>query len=214
MDGVVGSSSPHCFVVVGAAGCGKSTFATEVCRVFAPVAIVDIDPCIEHLLAAGVRCADGIASDDRDSAKYKAAFREPIHEQLFSIARQQLHVAHISCVLIAPFTTERRLPDFCRWLRSKLEWLGSLHVFFLHCRPSVRMERVVNRALPRDAKKFDPSVADYWETSSDTPEHIQIAKGFDGEEGVRVRVVDVTEVARDGYGEYLRSIRDEVFKSS
>lgn len=144
------------WVICGTAGVGKSTFATELCR-RAALCLIDIDPCVDILVRTGSQLG-GYDPDDRDTDEYKKRWREAIHQQLFSVVKQQLHVARQSCVLIAPLTVERRREDFCSWLRAQTSILGTpirLVLVQLWCSAAENIRRIRSRGLARDKMKFE-----------------------------------------------------------
>jgi hypothetical protein len=154
------NGEPHLFVVCGAAGTGKTTFARRLVRCLGAAALVDIDPCVDIMLAKGLE-GFGLPYNDRDSDRYKSIFRDAIHKQLFSIAKEQLSYSQIPVVLVAPFTTERRWSalDFARWILQEARDENRcerqlLTILFLRCEPHERIRRIRHRNLQRDAYKF------------------------------------------------------------
>lgn len=152
-------------VVCGDAGVGKTTYGKRLARSLG-AAIVDIDTCTEAVVQAGLRLA-GMNEGDRDSPSFKSAFRLPIHNALFAIARDQLHDAQIPVVLVAPLTQERKRADFVEFLEQRLAAASSsldqnggggvhvrVHVVHIVCDAEVRRKRIVARGNPRDALKF------------------------------------------------------------
>jgi hypothetical protein len=67
----------------------------------------------ERLAALAFR-QSGHSQDDRDCAHFKRAFREPVYETLFGIARENLHVQ--DTVIVGAFTRQIKDPGW----RSKL----------------------------------------------------------------------------------------------
>jgi dephospho-CoA kinase len=135
-------------VVCGNAGVGKTTYSIERAR-SSGFLLLDIDTVSEQLVQAGLRALDH-DTNDRDSPRYKQISREAIHETLFSIAEQNL--AHASCLVVAPFTRERRDPTF----KSRLDQRFShdVEVVYVWCDDTTRKERVSSRDNPRDAAKL------------------------------------------------------------
>jgi predicted kinase len=145
----VSAASRHrAYIVCGNAGVGKSTFATELCAQHA-AALLDIDTLTERLARLVLR-GQGLDEDDRDSPAYKALLREPIYETLFDVARENL--PHLPCVLVGPFTRERRQADWPERLRARLG--SSVEVYYLWCSPEQRRERLAQRGNPRDHAKL------------------------------------------------------------
>lgn len=136
-------------VVCGNAGVGKTTFARRLAQETGAL-LLDIDTVSERLVQAGLR-AMGRDPDDRDSADYKRLYRDAIHETLFAIARENLPFA--SCIIVAPFTVERRDPGFPDLLFQKTGFKPRL--YYLTCSEPERRRRIAARAHPRDAAKLD-----------------------------------------------------------
>ena len=123
---------PVIIVVCGNAGTGKTTYARRIAAKYGAI-IIDIDETTGPVVQAGLKAA-GMDENDRDSIKYKSIFREPIHEALFSVCREQLRANNgLPCVIVAPFTQERDSFHFTMWIRDQLgvslspppKWSGS-----------------------------------------------------------------------------------------
>ena len=91
-------------IVCGNAGVGKTTYARRLAEDTHSL-LLDIDTVSEQLVQAGMR-AMGRNPSDRDSSEYKHIYRDAIHQTLFAIARENLQFA--PCIIVAPFTQERR----------------------------------------------------------------------------------------------------------
>jgi dephospho-CoA kinase len=143
-------------VVCGAAGAGKTTHAYLLARREGAV-LIDIDTVSEKLVQAGLR-ALGHDQDDRDSPIYKQIYRDAIHETLFAVARDNLDV--LPCVIVAPFTRERREADFKERLERELR--TSVEIVYVHCDEKIRKARIAARKNPRDRDKLLG-----WESYSD-----------------------------------------------
>ena len=142
------ASRQPAYVVCGNAGVGKSTFAARLCAERG-AALLDIDTLTERLARLVLR-GQGLDEDDRDSPAYKALLREPIYETLFDVARENL--PHVPCVLVGPFTRERRQADWPERLTARL---GSpVEIYYLWCSPEQRRERLAQRRNPRDHGKL------------------------------------------------------------
>jgi predicted kinase len=163
-NGVEGE--PLAVVVCGDAGTGKTTYGKRLAR-HLRATVIDIDTCTEAVVRAGLRAA-GMHEDDRDSSAFKSAFRLPIHEALFAIARDQLCDARMPVVIIAPLTQERKRQDFVQFLQRSMtvrssspqkDGASDVRVFVVHviCDAVVRRQRIIARGNPRDALKFDPT---------------------------------------------------------
>lgn len=135
-------------IVCGSPGAGKSTYgktlATRLNAVF-----LDIDSATERLVRLSLHLSDH-DPDDRDSAFFKENYRQPIYDQLFDIARD--NIAQLDVVIAGPFTKEIRDGE---WPKT-LERLFGCHVeiHYVYCSPEIRKKRMMMRADPRDAAKF------------------------------------------------------------
>jgi predicted kinase len=142
------SSLQRVYVVCGNAGAGKSTFAAQLCRE-KRAALIDIDTVTERL-AKLVLAGHGLPPEDRDSPAFKALLREPIYETLFDVAIENL--PQLPCVIVGPFTRERRQSD---WPRQLAQRLGTeIEIYYVWCSNEQRFERLQRRNNPRDAGKL------------------------------------------------------------
>jgi hypothetical protein len=142
------STRQRAYVVCGNAGVGKSTFAARLCREKSAV-LVDIDTVTERLAKLVLR-GHGLPEDDRDSPAYKALLREPIYEALFDVSLDNL--PHLPCVIVGPFTRERR---DARWPERLATRLGTqIEIYYLWCTPDQRQRRLVQRSNPHDRGKL------------------------------------------------------------
>ena len=140
---------PQLICVCGNAGVGKTTFAKQLARAWGAF-LLDIDTVSERLVQAG-QAAAGRDPNDRDSPLYKRTFRDAIHETLFAIATENL--PHRTCIVVAPFTRERRDPNFLATCKGRFD--VPVRVFYLTCSEEVRRTRIIERANPRDRIKLD-----------------------------------------------------------
>jgi len=147
------SEVPRAFVVCGNAGTGKSTFARELCREHGAV-LVDIDTTTERLAKLVLR-GHGLSEDDRDSDAYKALLRAPIYETLFDVAVENLE--RLPCVIVGPFTRERRLVDWPDRLRARLG--TDVEIYLVHCGTKEQRDRLLARGNPRDRAKLQDFAA-------------------------------------------------------
>lgn len=147
-------------IVCGNAGVGKSTLAKRL-GAQQGAAVIDIDTCTERL-AQQVLIGHGLDPSDRDSPDYKRLLRDPIYETLFDIAVENL--AHVPCIIVGPFTRERRDPTWPERLRQRLR--SPVRILVVHCDPDERRRRIEKRANPRDAGKLSHWTA-YAEQSTD-----------------------------------------------
>jgi len=147
----VPSQLQKAYIVCGNAGVGKTTFAARLCREKGAV-LVDIDTVTERLARLILR-GQGLSEDDRDSPAYKALLREPVYETLFDVAVHNLPC--LPCVIVGPFTRERRDPRWPEQLRQRLG--AEVEIYYLWCEPAQRRLRLERRGNVRDAGKL----ADY-----------------------------------------------------
>ncbi len=136
------------FVICGSPGAGKSSYGMRLSQDRGAV-FLDIDTVTERLVRAGLSLAQR-DPDDRDSEDFKAAFRQPIYETLFDIARSQLQ--WLDVVIVGPFTRELRNPEWPAELSEILR--SSVEVHYVYCAPAIRRERIAQRANPRDRAKL------------------------------------------------------------
>jgi predicted kinase len=135
-------------VVCGNAAAGKSTFAARLCRELGAV-LIDIDTVTERLAKLVLR-GRGLDENDRDSPVYKALLREPIYETLFDVAVANL--PHLPCVIVGPFTRERRQADWPARLAQRLG--AEVEIYLVHCSDEQRRSRLEQRGNPRDQAKL------------------------------------------------------------
>lgn len=135
-------------IVCGNAGTGKTTYALALARERG-AAVLDIDTVSETLVRAGLS-ALGHDPNDRDSPRFKSIFRDAIHETLFRVASENLD--HVACIVVAPFTRERRDAEFLDFLRKRLQ--TEVEFIYVWCDENLRRQRIVNRGNPRDALKL------------------------------------------------------------
>ena len=136
------------YIVCGSPGAGKSTYGKKLAERLG-AAFLDIDVSTERLVKLALVLA-GHDPADRDSPFFKEHFREPIYEQLFDIACDNL--GHTDVVIAGPFTREIKDPQWCERLTVRL---GSpVEVHYVSCAPEIRRERLVKRGNPRDEAKL------------------------------------------------------------
>lgn len=136
-------------IVCGLPAAGKSTYGKGLAARL-NAAFIDIDTATERLVRLALRLS-GSDPDDRDSPGFKQRFREPIYEQMFDIARENL--THVDVVLAGPFTSEIRDPAWLTVMETRLGARVKIH--YVRCRPDIRRQRMIERNNPRDAAKFD-----------------------------------------------------------
>ena len=136
------------YIICGSPGSGKSSYAKQ----FASKChgtLLDIDTVTERLVKVALN-ESGHNQDDRDSEYFKQTFREPIYETLFDIARENLEFNDV--VIVGPFTTELRDPDWPSKLARELKC--KIEVHYVYCLPEARKRRLENRGNPRDLAKL------------------------------------------------------------
>jgi predicted kinase len=152
-------------VVAGPPGGGKSTAARRLAGLAAgrgqPLAMLDQDTMTGPLTRVVARLAGRPADDldDLDDPTVRGLVREPGYAALLGVARDVLR-GGAGCLLVAPFTGERRDP--ARWdaLAERLHSAGAGRVVlvWVTCPPGVLLQRLRARGAPRDrAKLADPA---------------------------------------------------------
>jgi predicted kinase len=136
-------------IVCGSPGSGKTTYGKRLAAKLGAV-FLDIDTATERLVRLGLRQSGG-DPDDRDSAAFKQTYRDPIYEQLFDIACDNLPFN--SVVITGPFTRELQDADWPRKLSRRLGVPAEIHYVF--CPPEVRRKRLLARANTRDRSKLE-----------------------------------------------------------
>ena len=136
------------YIVCGSPGAGKTTYGKQLAAQKGAV-FLDIDVSTERLVRLALR-QSGHDPDDRDSTHFKQTFRNPIYEQMFDIARDNLCVN--SVVIAGPFT--REIQD-THWPQTLRQHLGApVEIHHVRCRPEIRRKRLLSRANPRDHAKL------------------------------------------------------------
>ena len=143
------------YIVCGRPGVGKTTYAAKLAGKQGAV-VLDIDTVTEPMVRAGLKLAN-LDSDDRDSQKFKSAFRQPIHDALFATAAENLAINPV--VIVAPFSREIGQADWLDWLRDTLSPETQIH--YLTCDKAQIRERLSHRSNPRDQAKIED-----WESYS------------------------------------------------
>lgn len=165
---------------------GKTTLAKRLVRQYRGT-LIDIDASTEAVVRAGLSAA-GMDCNDRDSPAFKTLFRDAIHDSLFAACRAQLECCTgTPCVIVAPFTKERRLPNFLEWVTSRLPCATEAFICVLQCPEELRVARIHARGNPRDKSKFridDPT--------SFTAEYASTVQPETLERGPRVVIVDAS----------------------
>ena len=136
------------YIVCGSPGAGKTVYGKKLAERMG-AAFLDIDVSTERMVRLALKLA-GHDPADRDSSFFKEHFRDPIYEQLFDIARDNLK--HIDVVIAGPFTKELRDPLWRERLAARLE--SPVEIHYVSCAPEIRRRRLVQRANPRDQAKL------------------------------------------------------------
>ena len=136
-------------IVCGSPGAGKSTYGRALAAQTGAV-FLDIDTATERLVRLALR-ESGRDPDDRDSTDFKRIYREPIYEQLFDIARENLPFSRV--VIAGPFTREIRDAQWPRKLSRRLG--AAVEIHYVYCPPDVRRARLLDRANARDRSKLE-----------------------------------------------------------
>jgi predicted kinase len=136
------------YIVCGSPGAGKTFYGKTLAERLG-AAFLDIDVSTERLVRVALALADH-DPDDRDSPFFKNHFRDPIYEQLFDIARDNL--GHIDVVIAGPFTRELKDPEWGDKLAARLG--SEVEIHYVSCAPEIRRRRMVKRGNPRDAAKL------------------------------------------------------------
>jgi predicted kinase len=173
--GLCGAKDDHrmftAIIVCGSPGAGKTTYGKALAAGLGAV-FLDIDTATERLVRLALRQSGG-DPDDRDSADFKRVYREPIYEQLFDIARDNLPFNPV--VIAGPFT--REIQD-ARWPQLLSRHLGApVELHFVRCRPAVRRDRLLARGDARDRAKledWDTYLAYYAEEAPPKADHVLI----------------------------------------
>ena len=136
------------YIVCGSPAAGKTVYGKKLAE-RTGAAFLDIDVSTERLVRLALELA-GHDPADRDSPYFKEHFREPVYEQLFDIARDNLR--QINVVIAGPFTRELKEPDWCERLSVRLG--APVEIHYVSCAPETRRERLRNRGNPRDEAKL------------------------------------------------------------
>ena len=136
---------PKVYIVCGCPGAGKSFYGKKLAERLR-AAFLDIDISTERLVRLALEIA-GHDPADRDTSFFKEYFREPIYEQLFDIARDNLR--HVNVVIAAPFTKELKNQDWCERLTERLGCPVEIH--YVSCEPGNALANVKTREMKRNS---------------------------------------------------------------
>jgi len=138
-----------CHVVCGPPAAGKTVYARALAARIGGC-LFDSDEVAQRVVRAGLELA-GRDPDDRDSPDYKRAFREPVYETMFDLARG--HLPRLPVVIAGPFTREGGEADWLERLEAKLGVRPQGH--FVWCDPETRRRRLLERGETRDRPKLE-----------------------------------------------------------
>ena len=159
-------------IVCGGPAAGKTTYGKKLAASLGAV-FLDIDVSTERLVRLALRLA-GMDPNDRDSPRFKHVFREPIYEQMFDVAQDNLSINHV--VIAGPFTQECQ---DAQWPETLSRRLGSpVEIHYVSCPPEIRRKRLMERANPRDRAKledWDNYLKYYGQETSPAFKHVFIA---------------------------------------
>lgn len=136
------------YIVCGSPGAGKTFYGKELAKLKQAI-FLDIDTATERLVRLALELS-GKDPNDRDSPYFKSNFRNPIYEQLFDIAQDNLLWNDV--VITGSFTKEIKDPDWANKLSTRLRVPVQVHYVF--CPPSIRQARIRDRRNPRDLAKL------------------------------------------------------------
>ncbi len=135
-------------IITGTPAAGKTTFAKRYGTQHA-LPLIDIDTVTGRLIQRSLKVT-GKDPNDRDSKEFKDTFREDIYETLFDVARENLEWMDV--IIVGPFTREIRDPEWPAKLQKRLH--ANIEVYYMYCPPELRVQRMKERASPRDILKF------------------------------------------------------------
>ncbi|MEM8603274.1 MAG: ATP-binding protein [Cyanobacteria bacterium P01_H01_bin.121] len=158
------------YIICGSPGAGKSTYGAKLAAQ-QQATLLDIDTVTEQLVQIGLQTA-GHNPDDRDSAYFKATYRQPIYDTLFAIAAENLK--HQSVVVVGPFTREQRQADWPSKVAAQLQTNVEIH--YVTCQPELRKQRIAQRGQARDRTKLTDweHYLQYYEEVPPVFEHVYV----------------------------------------
>jgi predicted kinase len=152
---------PLAVVLAGPPGGGKSTVAVRLARLMGgqgqPLAVLDQDRMTGPLTEVIAEQAGHLG--DVDDPLVRSLSRQPRYEALLGVAGDVLR-GGLGCILVAPFTGERRDPRLWHELEARLrsDGAGVVPLVWVTCPPDVLIKRLKRRRALRDrAKLADPA---------------------------------------------------------
>jgi predicted kinase len=164
------------YIVCGSPASGKTTYGRKLAAE-QQAFFLDIDVATGRLVRLALELS-GREGKDRDSPDFKKHFRDPIYEQLFDIARDNLPLRNV--VIAGPFTQEIKDPE---WRIKLAAHLGApVEVHYVSCPAHIRKERMIQRAHARDVAKlrdWESHLTYYEDEHPPACEHVPVDNSHD-----------------------------------
>ncbi|MCC5611965.1 ATP-binding protein [Nostoc sp. CHAB 5834] len=164
--------------ICGPAGTGKTGLAQRLATYLntvegMPTGIIDKDTLSNELSGAYMHSLTG-DQNDRDSVRYKKYVRDLEYCGALDTARENLEVG-LNCILPGPWSKE--MSSGLLWDAKAMGFPEGVTpvVIWLQLPRSVRKQRIIERAHPRDAYKLK-----HWEENDLEPQPAPRALVFDG----------------------------------
>ncbi|MCG8479609.1 MAG: AAA family ATPase [Spirochaetales bacterium] len=144
-----GTRRPNLVVIAGPPASGKSTLGRAIARRTA-MAYLDLDTLSAPLLEAHLERTPGF----KDSDEYRRFFRAREYRALFDVACENLGL-HCDCIVVAPFSRERRDATFFSRMRAERDIECSVVAITVTIDMHRWMTNIRSRGAERDAGKLD-----------------------------------------------------------